>query len=245
MMMRLGSSMLLALTVAAMASSALAQGTSAPAGDIAGMSKEAIARIAPVMQQQIEKGIFPGAVTLIARHGQVVHHEAHGFLDAAKTKPMTKDALFRLASMTKPIVSVAAVMLVEQGAMKLNDPITNWLPELKDLKVETQKATPDGSVATEDVPLSRPIWVQDLLRHTAGFVYAGSTKSPRIKEMYDKANIEARETDITGEAMLKALGTIPLAHQPGTFWEYSIAVDVLGLLLERVTEWLDKGTSHA
>lgn len=236
MMMRLGSSMLLALTVAAMASSALAQGTSAPAGDIAGMSKEAIARIAPVMQQQIEKGIFPGAVTLIARHGQVVHHEAHGFLDAAKTKPMTKDALFRLASMTKPIVSVAAVMLVEQGAMKLNDPITNWLPELKDLKVETQKATPDGSVATEDVPLSRPIWVQDLLRHTAGFVYAGSTKSPRIKEMYDKANIEARETDITGEAMLKALGTIPLAHQPGTFWEYSIAVDVLGLLLERVTE---------
>ena len=234
MMMRLGSSMLLALTVAAMASSALAQGTSAPAGDIAGMSKEAIARIAPVMQQQIEKGIFPGAVTLIARHGQVVHHEAHGFLDAAKTKPMTKDALFRLASMTKPIVSVAAVMLVEQGAMKLNDPITNWLPELKDLKVETQKATPDGSVATEDVPLSRPIWVQDLLRHTAGFVYAGSTKSPRIKEMYDKANIEARETDITGEAMLKALGTIPLAHQPGTFWEYSIAVDVLGLLLERL-----------
>jgi CubicO group peptidase (beta-lactamase class C family) len=78
--------------------------------------------------------------------------------------------------------------------------------------------------------------VQDLLRHTAGFVYAGTTKSPRIKALYDQANIEARETDITGDAMLKALGQIPLAHQPGTFWEYSIAVDVLGLLLERVTE---------
>jgi CubicO group peptidase (beta-lactamase class C family) len=236
MRMRLATSMAVGLTAVAMASSAFAQGTQATGGEIAGMSKEALARIAPVMQQQIDKVMFPGAVTLVARHGQVVHHEAHGFLDAAKTKPMTKDALFRLASMTKPVVSVAAVMLIEQGAMKLNDPVINWLPELKDLKVETQKATPDGSVATEDVPLSRPIWVQDLLRHTAGFVYAGSTKSPRIKEMYDKANIEARETDITGEAMLKALGTIPLAHQPGTFWEYSIAVDVLGLLLERVTE---------
>ena len=204
--------------------------------DVAGMSRERMARIAPVMKEQIAKGTFPGAVTLIARRGQIVHHELHGFLDAQKSKPMTKDALFRLASMTKPIVSVAAVILIEQGAMKLNDPITIWLPELKDLKVETRKIDSYGQVTTEDVPLTRPIWVQDRLRHTAGFVYAGSTKSPRIKEMYDKANIEARETDITGDAMLKALGQIPVAHQPGTFWEYSIAVDVLGLLLERVTE---------
>jgi CubicO group peptidase (beta-lactamase class C family) len=104
------------------------------------------------------------------------------------------------------------------------------------LKVETPKTDKDGSVTTEDVPLDRPIWVQDLLRHTAGFVYARSTKSPRIAEMYKKANIEAAETDIPGDAMLKALGTIPLAHQPGTFWEYSIAVDVLGLLIERVAK---------
>jgi CubicO group peptidase (beta-lactamase class C family) len=226
----------LSLAATAMVSSAFAQSTQATGGDIVGMSKEALGRIAPVMQQQIDKGMFPGAVTLIARHGQVVHHETHGFLDAAKTKPMTKDALFRLASMTKPIVSVAAVMLIEQGAMKLNDPITNWLPELKDLKVETQTKDQHGTVTTADLPLNRPIWVQDLLRHTAGFVYSGSTKSPRIKQLYEQANIEARETDITSEAMLKALGTIPLAHQPGTFWEYSIAVDVLGLLLERVTE---------
>ena len=109
--------------------------------------------------------------------------------------------------------------------MRLGDPITNWLPELKDLKVET---------ASGDVALTRPIWVQDVMRHTAGFVYAGSTKSPRIKEAYEKGNIEARETDITGDEMLKNLGQIPLAHQPGTVWEYSIAVDVLGLLVERV-----------
>ncbi|HZA01650.1 MAG TPA: serine hydrolase domain-containing protein, partial [Hyphomicrobiaceae bacterium] len=206
------------------------------ADEVAGMSQERMARIAPVMNEQIANEIFPGAVTLIARGGQVVHFEAHGFLDAGKTKPMTRDAIFRLASMTKPIVSVAAIMLIEQGAMKLNDPIVTWLPELKDLKVETQKTDKDGNVTTEDVPLHRPIWVQDLLRHTAGFVYARSTKSPRIAEMYKKANIEATETDIPGDAMLKALGTIPLAHQPGTFWEYSIAVDVLGLLLDRVAK---------
>jgi CubicO group peptidase (beta-lactamase class C family) len=200
------------------------------------MSRDRIARIGPVMKEQIDKGIFPGAVTLIARHGQVVHYEAHGFLDAAKTTPMTKDALFRLASMTKPIVAVAAVMLVEQGAIKLNDPIINWLPELKGLKVETQKIDKDGTVTAVDVLLDRPIWVQDLLRHTAGFVYAASSSSPRIKAMYEKANIEAREAEITGAEMLKALGTIPLAHQPGTFWEYSISFDVLGLLLERVTQ---------
>lgn len=201
-----------------------------------GMSRERLARIGAAMSTEIQKGTVPGAVTLVARNGQTVHYETHGFMDAEKKKPMTKDAIFRLASMTKPVVSVAALMLIEQGAMGLNDPVTKWLPELRDLKVETNTVDSHGNLSVTDAPLSRPIWVQDLLRHTAGFVYAGSTKSPRIKEMYEKGNIEARETDITGDEMLKALGKIPLAHQPGTFWEYSIAVDVLGLLLERVAE---------
>jgi len=186
-----------------------------------------MARIAPVMKEQVEKNMFPGAVTLIARNGRVVHFEAHGFQDAKKSRPMSKDAIFRMASMTKPIVTVAAMMLVEQGKMKLNDPIATYLPELKDLAVET----PEG-----DKPLTRPIWVQDLMRHTAGFVYQNATKSPRIKEMYEKGNIEGREVDITGDEMLKNLGRIPLAHPPGTVWEYSIAVDVLGLLIERVAK---------
>ncbi len=192
---------------------------------VQGMSRARLARIGPSMKAQIDNNMFPGAVTLVARHGQIVHFEAHGYQDAGKSVPLKKDALFRLASMTKPIVTVAAMMLVEQGKMKLGDPIANWLPELKDLKVET---------ANGDVAPARPVWVQDLMRHTAGFVYGGSTKSARIKEGYEKGNIESRETDITGDAMLKNLGQIPLAHQPGTFWEYSIAVDVLGLLVERV-----------
>jgi len=210
-----------------------AQGvTTAATGEIQGLSRERLVRIAPVMKEQIDKGMFPGAVTLIARHGQTVHFEAHGFLDAAKSTPMTKDALFRLASMTKPVVSVAAMMLVEQGHIKLNDPISNWLPELKDVKVEIRKA----DRAPEDVPAERPITVQDILRHTAGFFYAGSVPSSRLKELYDKHGIEAREVDITGDEMLKRLGAIPLVFQPGTVWHYSIATDVLGLLLERVAK---------
>ena len=198
-----------------------------PEVETEGFSPSRLARIAPAMKALVDSGSVPGAVTLIARNGKVVHFETHGFQDAAKSKPMQKDSLFRLASMTKPIVATAAMMLVEQGKLKLNDPLAQWLPELKDLKVET---------AAGDVPLARPLWVQDVFRHTAGFVYGGATRSPRIKKMYSDLNIEASEADITAEAMLKNLGTIPLSQQPGTMWEYSIATDVLGLLLERVEQ---------
>ena len=203
---------------------------------VAGMSRERLARIGPAMKREIERGMFAGAVTLIARHGQIVHQETHGFLDAAKTKPMAADAIFLLASMTKPITSVAAMMMVEEGLMKVGDPISNWIPELKDVKVETRRTGPDGQGIVEDVPLQRPITVQDLLRHTSGLFYAGSVRPPRLKELYDKANIEGREADITADEMLKRLGEIPLAHQPGTTFEYSISTDVLGLLLERVAK---------
>ena len=149
-------------------------GRPAVEGDAA-MSAERLARIAPAMDAQLQDGIFPGAVTLVAHRAQVVHFEAHGFLDAAKTRPMPRDAIFRLASMTKPTVSVATMMLIEQGQLKLNDPIAKWLPELKDQKVET---------AQGDVALARPVTVQDLLAHTAGLVYGGASPSPRIKAMY-------------------------------------------------------------
>lgn len=185
-----------------------------------------LARIGPVLKRRIDDNVMPGAVTLVARDGRIIHYEAHGWQDAAKTKPMPKDALFRLASMTKPVTTVAAMMLVENGVIQLNDPITKWLPEFKDTRVET---------AQGDVAPTRPIIVQDLMRHTAGLVYAGSTKSERIRNAMQAGNIESREVDISGDEMLKRLGAIPLAHQPGTFWEYSVATDVLGLLLERAS----------
>jgi len=191
-----------------------------------GFAAQGLGRIAPALKTQVDQGVFPGAVSLVAHKGKTVHFEAHGFQDARKTRAMHKHSIFRLASMTKPIVTTAAMMLVEQGKMRLNDPVTRWLPELRNLKVEAAQGS--------DVDLTRPVLVHDVMRHTAGFVYAGSTRSERIRKLYDELNIEAREVDITADQMLRNLGQIPLAHQPGTFWEYSIAVDVLGLLLERV-----------
>jgi CubicO group peptidase (beta-lactamase class C family) len=202
---------------------------------VQGMSRSRLARIAGVMKAEVAKGTFPGAVTLIARRGEIVHFEAHGFQDAAKTKPMAKDTIFRMASMTKPMTTVAAMMLMEQGLLKLNDPVAQYLPELKDMKVEVSRKNADGSVVTEDVPALRPITIQDLMRHTSGFFYSGAIPSKRLKAAYETANIEGRDP-ITGDEMLKRLGEIPLAQQPGTNFLYSISTDVLGLLVERVAK---------
>lgn len=196
---------------------------------VRGVSRERLARIGPVMRAEAERGSFPGAVTLIARQGEVVHHEAHGHLDAARTRPMPRDAIFLQASMTKPLTSTLAVMLLEEGRIKLDDPIGTHLPELRDLKVEVMR---DGQ--TELVAMARPPTVHDLLRHTAGFVYSAASPSPRIRELYNEGNIEARKAPITADEMLQRLGTIPLAFQPGTTFFYSIATDVLGLLVQRV-----------
>jgi CubicO group peptidase (beta-lactamase class C family) len=201
----------------------------APSPLIRGFSRERLGRIAGVMQAEAERGSFPGAVTLIARQGEIIHFEAHGHQDAARTRRMPRDAIFLQASMTKPIVSTLAMMLVEEGRMKLDDPIAGVLPELRDLKVEV---TRDGQ--TELVAPTRQPTIHDLLRHTAGFVYSSASPSPRIKSLYEEGNIEAGQGPITGDEMLKRLGTIPLAFQPGTTFFYSISVDVLGLLVERV-----------
>ncbi|MCU0945571.1 MAG: beta-lactamase family protein [Rubritepida sp.] len=197
---------------------------------VQGVSRARLERFGPAMAREMERGSFLGAVALIARNGQIVHHQAYGHLDNARTRAMHTDAVFLLASMTKPITSVATMMLLEEGRLQLGEPITTWLPELRDLKVEVRQGD-----RTEDVPLARPITVQDLLRHSAGFVYAGSSPSPRIRELYQQHDIEARRGPISGDEMLRALGTIPLAFQPGTTFFYSIATDVLGLLIERAS----------
>jgi CubicO group peptidase (beta-lactamase class C family) len=187
------------------------------------------------MRAEIDKGTMPGAVTLIARHGKVVHVEAHGYLDSGKAKPMTTDAVFRLFSMTKPFVSVAAMMLVEQGRMKLSDPIATWIPECKDLQVLVEQKDAAGTVTRAPVPAERPMTVQDLLRHTSGFTYAGSAPFPELKDAYTKADIESRDTDVSPEELVQRLAGIPLAWQPGTRWEYGVSTDVLGVLLERLS----------
>jgi CubicO group peptidase (beta-lactamase class C family) len=205
------------------------------APEMQGFSAERLARIAPAMKTEVANGTIPGAVTLIARNGQIVHFEAHGFLDAAKTKPMTKDAVFRGFSMTKPFTSVAAMTLVEEGKVQLRDPISKWMPEFKQMQVLTEVRDERGRTSRVAVPARREITVHDLLRHTSGFTYAGSAPFPELQEAYDKAEVEARTTDISPEEFTKRLSQIPLAYEPGTRWEYGVSTDVLGVLVEKVT----------
>ena len=173
-------------------------------------------------------------MVLIARDGKVVHYQAYGFLDASKSKPMGMGAYFRIASMTKPIVATTAMMMAEQGHFLLIDPISKYLPEFQNMMVEVRKAEGSGY---ELVPAAKPITIQDLLRHTSGFTYAFLLDDSRaaIRDAYRKARIEQIDGGISGDQMLKSLAKIPLLHQPGTRFEYSVSMDVLGLLLERVT----------
>ena len=173
-------------------------------------------------------------MVLIARNGKIVHYEAYGFLDANKTKPMPKDARFRIASMTKPIVETAAMMMVEQGKFLLMDPISKYLPEFKNMMVEVKKV--DG-FGYELVPAARPITIQDLMRHTSGFTYGSGLDASRatIRDAYLKGRIEQIGGGISGDEMLKNLAKIPLVNQPGTTFEYSVSMDVMGLLLERIS----------
>jgi CubicO group peptidase (beta-lactamase class C family) len=197
---------------------------------VQGFSRQRLARFGPAMEREVQRGSFNGAVALIARNGEIVHHEAYGHQDNARRVPMTRESIFLLASMTKPLTSVTAMMLMEEGRLKMTDPITQWLPELANLKVERR----DGD-RFEDVPLERPITVQDLLRHSSGFVYSDASPSARIRDLYRQHDIEATTRQVTGDEMLRNLGTIPLLFQPGAQFFYSISSDVLGLLLERVS----------
>ena len=204
------------------------------AGTAQGFSTARLSRITSVMKAEVEKGTVPGAVTLIARNGKIVHFEAQGFLDSAKTKPMPRDALFRGFSMTKPIVAVAALSLIEQGRLNLRDPLSQYFPAFKEMKVFTEVQDDRGRTTRTAVPAKRPILIWDLFRHTAGFTYAGSAPFPEMKEAYEKADVESLNGDLSNEDFISRLAAIPLAYEPGTRWEYSVGIDVLGLVVEKI-----------
>ena len=196
-----------------------------------GLSRERLARIAPALSRQIEAKSFPGAVALVARKGRIAYFEAVGQLEPKNSTPMSKDAIFRLYSMTKPFTSVAAMMLVEEGRLRLNDPIGMYLPQLDKLEVLTAGA--DGSGTTTTTAAQRPVTVYDLLRHTSGMVYAGFTPNAQLKELYTKAGVAWQ--GVTPAEQLETLAKVPLARQPGTMWEYGMSTDVLGRIVEVVS----------
>ena len=209
--------------------------------DKVGLSPERLQRIGEVFQQEIEEGKLPGAIVLIARKGEVAYFESFGVRDPESAAPMPKDAIFRIYSMTKPLVSVAAMILVEEGRLQLADPVSKFLPELAELQVSVPSADAYGKVTYGLVPAERPITVQDLLRHTAGLAYGELTANAAVQEAYagigvykpDGLPFEAR--DVAPAEEIVGLAKAPLVHQPGTVWEYSLASDVLGRVVEKAS----------
>jgi CubicO group peptidase (beta-lactamase class C family) len=189
-----------------------------------GLSTARLNRLTDTLRGEIDRGRVPGAVALIARRGKLGYFEALGVRDPATAAPMHKDTIFRFYSMTKPIVSVAAMMLWEEGKVLLNDPIAKYIPAFAARKVAVER---HGKV--ELVPAERDITIQDLLRHTSGFTYEFRGTAP-VQKMYMEAKLFRRNQ--TNAEHAQTLATLPLMHQPGTQWEYSRSTDVVGRLVE-------------
>jgi len=197
--------------------------------DEVGMSAERLARIRIAMQRYVDRGEVPGVVTLVARRGRVVHFDAVGYRDAQSKAPMTTDDIFRIASMTKPITSLALMMLYEQGYFLLGDPVSKFLPEFSDMKVAVP-APPGEAVASpyKLVPAARPITIRHLLTHTAGLPnsYRGMTQQQYAK------TIERQDPNETMADVVKRIARLPLNFHPGDAWEYGPGTDVVGRLVE-------------
>jgi CubicO group peptidase (beta-lactamase class C family) len=224
---------------------------SAPAEQV-GMSKQKLDRIQETFRKEAEENRLPGAVIMVARKGKLVHASAVGFQDKDAGKAMALDSVFRIYSMTKPLVSVAAMILVEEGKVQLTDPVSKFLPAFKGQRVSVAKADAEyARVTYGTAPAEREMTVQDLMRHTAGLAYGEITANAPVKEAYTKAGLYSptvRDFDsraLTPAQFSERLAAAPLAHQPGTYWEYSLASDLLGRVVEaasgkRLGEFLDE-----
>jgi len=219
------------------AATAFAQSTHSPqkhARDLApataesvGMSTERLNRLNSAMKQLVDDKKVAGLVTLVERHGKVVHFSAAGQLDVRKTDAMRNDSIFRIYSMSKPVTGVAMMMLYEEGKWQLNDPVSRYIPEFARLKVYTGK-NDDGSPKLEDA--KRSMTMRELMTHTAGLGYVLSPINPVDKMIID-GNVLNAAAPL--QSMIDGLAKIPLLAQPGTRWSYSIAVDVQGYLIEK------------
>jgi CubicO group peptidase (beta-lactamase class C family) len=182
-----------------------------------GISSQRLNRLKAQTKADVESKRIPGAVLLIARNGKVAMHDAFGFQVRGSSLPMQKKSIFRIASMSKPITSVAIMLLAEEGKLDIGAPVAQYLPEFKDVKVGVEQAPP-----------KRPMTVQDLLRHTSGLTY-GIFGASAIDELYKKSGV------LTADSlsdMVSRVAKLPLAHQPGEVWEYSVSTDVLGRIVE-------------
>src|ERR1700676_2032787 len=218
------------LTIAAVASVS-AEGTfDIPAG--AHFNPQKLERVGDYLRNQVATGKIPGAILLIQQHGKPVYHEFFGVRDVATKLPMTDDTIFRLFSMTKPITSVVAMQLIEEGKFKLDDPIAKYIPSFANVKVGVEKKADDGSKTLELVPPNRPPTILDLMRQTSGITY-GFYGGSLVRKAYAGANIYAGDFD--NAEFAERIAKLPLADQPGTLWDYGHSTDILGRIMEIVT----------
>jgi CubicO group peptidase (beta-lactamase class C family) len=188
-----------------------------------GMSSEKLAAVKPAVQALVDDEKIAGATVVVARKGKIALFETFGMMDTEAKKPMAKDTILRFYSMSKPITSVAVMMLYEEGKIKLDDPVSKYAPQFKGLKVYAESGNQDAT---------RPVTVRDLLRHTSGLTY-GIFGNTAVDKMYRERNVLDRESSL--EDMAGKLSEIPLLYQPGTRWHYGVSTDMLGYLVERVS----------
>ncbi len=211
------------LLVAGATLTASAQGLPRAVPEEVGMSSERLARIRPAMQRYVDAGTLPGVITAVARRGKLVHFDQVGMMDVEEGKPLRADTIFRMASMTKPMTGVAMMILYEEGRFLLTDPVSQYLPEFADLEVWV-----GGTAASPQTePTNREMTVEDLLTHTSGLIYGGNDTP--VGELYGQAQLFAAPSLAD---FVERVASIPLAHQPGSKWFYSISQDVLGRLVE-------------
>ena len=189
-----------------------------------GVSAEHLERIRPVMQSYVDDGNLPGFLTVVARRGKIVHFETIGMRDIENNKPIAADTIFRIHSMSKPITSVAVMMLYEEGHFQLNTPVSKFIPEFKNMKVYNEDQT-------EILDAKNEVTIKHLLTHTAGLTYGWGGEP--VDKRYRESNMFERGATLAD--MAKKLTTIPLVHEPGERWTYGVSTDVLGYLVEVVS----------
>jgi CubicO group peptidase (beta-lactamase class C family) len=198
----------------------------------AGSSRAKLQRVGDYIRNEIATGKIPGAVVLIQQHGHPVYFESFGVRDVESKLPMTADTIFRLYSMSKPITSIAAMMLVEDGKLRLDETVAKYIPAFADVKVGVEKRGEDGKSELVLEPLNRPITVEDLLRHTSGLTY-GFYGDSAVRKLY--ANSDLFGGDFDNAQFVERIAKLPLAEQPGTLWDYGHSTDVLGRVIEVVS----------
>jgi CubicO group peptidase (beta-lactamase class C family) len=215
------------LTIAA-AHSAIAEGTfDIPAG--AHFNQDKLAKVGEFFRNEVTTGKIPGAIVLIQQHGKPVYHESFGVQDVVSKAPITDQTIFRLFSMTKAITSVAAMELVDEGKLKLEDPISKYIPSFANVKVGVEKQAADGTKTLELVPPDRPPTVLDLMRQTSGITY-GFYGDSLVRKAYKAADIYAGDFDLAEFA--ERIAKLPLHNQPGALWQYGHSTDVLARIME-------------